>query len=572
VASVGVVSGTPASAHPAALAAAGTPFAQARFASYGTGSELELSALNTGTTQLARVDQAFSGITAAGPSPLQQLGPSAVSPITGAVVQAATTSVANTSARGSGLEVGLGLTAAQTNQIKLGIAQSFAPPSNQVGTLAGPAVAAIPLVIPGLVQTGVLHGYAATNYNGVFCPVGQPLAYGLGSAAAPTTVLNTVVASPGAAQTSTRSDLIANADGTFGLATTVQSTIAPLSVTLAPGISLTVTVQGTSPSTPVTLTAATNGEGTTAMTLGNADPVVVVSANLGILPPVTLAPLKLSALAPVLNPLLATIGGLLSPLGINLSVVLGDGHTVKSPIPSFTNGTNTISGTYDLLSLHLGLGTTTIADLRLGHMEAAVDLPSGSIACTIPVAKVANPAVVQAGNTFTWTILVPATSQVLSDSTCDLVNIKATDKISVNSGSPTFTIGAISNGGVYNTSTGTITWASLPNYHPGAPPIPLTISVSVPAGSAAGVLQDTANVTAGLGNCTGGVTGIATANGNIGSAIIGGSVTLVAPQVTAAGAGLATTGTGPMLAWIAAGLLLLAAATRRVLRRARPNP
>ncbi len=261
-------------------------------------------------------------------------------------------------------------------------------------------------------------------------------------------------------------------------------------------------------------------------------------------------------------------------MGVHLSIDVG----VAKALPGAIAGSTSV--TYDLLAINASLGAPlapplpalTVADVRLGHVESEVALPNGAIACTVPVAKVANPAVVQAGSTFTWTILIPATSTALNDSTCDLTGIKATDKISVNSGSPTFTINSISNGGTYNASTGTITWASLGTYHPGDPPIPLSISVSIPAGSAAGVLQDTANVTAGLGNCTGGATGVATAIGSVANSIIGGSVTLIAPQVTAAGSGLATTGTGPMLPWIAAGLLILAAATHRVLRRVRNTP
>jgi hypothetical protein len=95
------------------------------------------------------------------------------------------------------------------------------------------------------------------------------------------------------------------------------------------------------------------------------------------------------------------------------------------------------------------------------------------------------------------------------------------------------------------------------------------VQITVPSNSGAGVLADTANVAAGLGNCTGGVTGITTLHGNISNAILGGSITLLAPTVTSGngGAGLATTGTGPLLPWIAAGLLLMAYATRRVVRR-----
>jgi hypothetical protein len=98
----------------------------------------------------------------------------------------------------------------------------------------------------------------------------------------------------------------------------------------------------------------------------------------------------------------------------------------------------------------------------------------------------------------------------------------------------------------------------------------VTIQATVPSNSASGVLQDTANVTAGLGNCNGGATGLATAIGAVQNAIVGGTVTLPAPAVIAAGGpALAATGTGPMLAWIAAGLLAVAEGTRRLLRRAR---
>nr|MDQ6947775.1 hypothetical protein [Actinomycetota bacterium] len=504
---VGVAPATAVSAHPRALAAQPTPFSNGGFAAYGTGSELVLSALNTGTTQLARVDQAFSGLTAA----TAGLGGAVTSPISAGLVQPPL-SGKNTSARGTGIEVGLGLTQVQANQIQLGVAESAAPPSNEVGTVAGPDVSAVPLVIPGVIQTGVLHGYASTSYNGTFCPVGRPLAYGLGSAAAPTKVLS-VVASPGAAASSTRSDLIANTDGTFGLATTVREVIAPLLVTIAGAgtateTSLEIDVQATSIATPVTLQAITDGKGNTRMILSNADPSVTVKLKLlGVMvPPITAS---LAALAPLLNNLvgpMSALHGLLNTLGLNLSITLGDGVTEASPLPTFANGANTVSGSYDLLALHLGLGATTIADLRLGHMEAAVTLPDGSLTCSVPIAKAANPTSVTAGSPFTWSIAVPSSATALSDSSCDLINIKVTDKIKINQGSPTFTVGNISNGGVYDPATKTVTWANIGNYHPGDPPTVLTIEVSTSSGSAAGVLQDTATATASLGNCTGGIT------------------------------------------------------------------
>jgi hypothetical protein len=561
------------------LAAQGTPFGQAGFVAYGTGSELELSAVHSSTTTLADVDQAFSGITAAGGT----VGTTAVtSPITGAVVQpTGIPSGINATARGSGLEVGLGLTTAQADQIQAGIAQAKSPPPDEVGTPAGPTVSAVPLQISGLLQTGVLHGFAATSYNDEFCPVGQSIAYGLGSAAAATTALTTVVASPGDALSDTHADLIANPDGTFGLATEVAETIAPVQVSLPTGAAtpttITITVQGTSPSNPVTLTAATNGEGTSTLKLGNADPTVTVAIDLlGVaVPPITAS---LSGLANALNPLLGTggsVSSVLSGLGIALSLNIGNGVTTTSPLPTFTNGTNAISGSYDLLALHAALGGTTIADLRVGHMEAAAALPTGSIACTVPVSKTSSVANVTAPGNFTWSINIPSSASALSDSSCDLVNIMATDKISVKSGNPVFTINtaAITPPATATTSGGvtTLTWSNLGTYAPGDPPITLTVPVSVSGGS--GVLQDTANVTAGLGNCTGGVTGQTTLIGpNLGSVVVTGAVTFIGPTVgTATGPGLPVTGEGPALAWIAGGLLVLAYGTRKVVRKARSN-
>ncbi len=565
-ASVAMVPAVPASAAPRALAAAGTPFAQARFGAYGTGSEISLKALTLGATTLAGVEQAFSANTAASGG----LGAAVASPVTGALVQTdQTANAANAYGRGSGIEVGLGLTQAQKNQIQLGIAEAHAAPPSGLITKT-----AIPLNIPGLLTTGLLTGRAAAAYNSSFCPVGQPLAYGEGEASAPTSVVGAtppVVSGTGAAgtqaaQTTTRTDLVANADGTFGIQNTVKEIIAPLTVNLGTALQIAVTVQGTDANNPFSISTFNDGEGHAGTTTSNSDPVITIALKIGAAAPITLASVKRSLLAGIINPLLGVGSALhttLAALGINLSVNVG-----AAIAPAAT----TVA--YDLLSINASIPAAgiTVANVRVGHVESSVMLPNGPIACTVPVAKVASAPTVAAGNTFTWTILIPSSASALSDSTCDLVHIHATDKISINSGSPSFTIGTISKGGVYNTSTGTITWPDLGSYHPGDAPIALTVMVSIPANSPNGVLADTANVTAGLGNCTGGASGEATAIGAVDQAIIGGSITLIAPSVTSSGNGLATTGTGPTLPWIAVGLLIMAEGTRRLLRRARTNP
>lgn len=574
-ATVGMIPASAASAASRALAAQGTPFGTAQFAAYGTGSELSANVLPGGTgTTVARVDQAFSANTASsGP-----LGAALNSPVTGQLVQSdQTANNANAYGRGSGAEVGLGVAPAIANQIQLGIAEAHAPPPTGLITKT-----ALPVNIPGVVNLQTLTGKAAASYNATFCPVGAPLAFGEGDASGQTGVVGVnppVVSGTGAtgtqaSQTTTRTDLIANPDGTFGIANTVSEIIAPLSVNVGT-LSVQITVQGNNINTPLSITTHNNGEGSTGVSTPT-DNLVKVDILVGGVNVYSVPVATVSALKNTIGPLLGTggaINALLAPLNTTLSLDFGR----SGPLTGAPAGATSVQ--YDLLHLKASVLGVQVADVRLGHIESEVILPGGPIECTIPVAKAANPATVVAGNTFTWVISVPSSAAALSDANCDLTNIKVTDMISIKSGGVLFTVGTISNGGVYapsSASAGTVTWANVGTYHPGDPPIQLSVTVSVPANSPAGVLQDTANVSATLGNCTGGASGVASAtlsSLNGANAVIGGSITLAAPSVSAAagGTGLAATGSGPLLPWLAAGLLIVAEGTRRLLRRARSH-
>ena len=225
-----------------------------------------------------------------------------------------------------------------------------------------------------------------------------------------------------------------------------------------------------------------------------------------------------------------------------------------------------------------------VIELRIGHMEANATAPSGGIDCPIPVSKTATPDPVTAGNPFTWTITIPSNSSSLAGTDCDLLNISATDVATVLSGSPVANITGVSNGGT--PSTGTVStghnfstaWANLGNYHPGDPPLVVTISGSIPASSGAGVIQNTVNVTASLGNCKGGAAGtdlIGTAAVKGTALLVGaavkGTATVQGPKVLAAQvqpARLAETGQKqPWLPVAGGGLLLGALALLRSRRR-----
>jgi LPXTG-motif cell wall-anchored protein len=116
-----------------------------------------------------------------------------------------------------------------------------------------------------------------------------------------------------------------------------------------------------------------------------------------------------------------------------------------------------------------------------------------------------------------------------------------------------------------------VTFPSLGNYTLGQDPIVLTINARIPTSSGAGVLRDTVNVTAALGNCRGGANGEDIVNGNAqlnGSAITG-AVTLVAPNVSRGD--LAATG-GNSWPLVAGGGFLLAALGLVRLRRRVTDP
>jgi len=566
-ATVGVV---PASAQPRALASASTPYGSSSFLTYATGSQVHLNAVSTATTKLLGVEQAFSAVSAN----TGGLGTAINDPQTGALVQPAEPG-ANAYGRGSGLEVGAGLTTAQENQLKLGLAEASSPPIGPVVTKT-----TIPINIPGVLTAGVLKGIAGAAFLPSSCPVGEPLAYGEGDAAGvgllgspPLVSLSGTAASPQTAQSISRSDLVANADGTFGLQSTVSEVIAPIAINLGTGLSIQVAVQGAGVNAPITLATKSDGEGHNTTALTNNDTLKVDLVAAGVTTNILTVAINsiVGASGLVVNAnTLPVVGTLLTGLGVTLNLSVAAPPTA---IAGFPTGANAVSAAYNLVALNVGLGSLQIAGLDVGHMETGVDLASGAIACTIPMAKTANPTAVTAGSTFTWNISIPASAAAMADSTCDLINISASDKITVDSGSPTFTITSISNGGTYNSSTGTVTWTGLPTYVPGTAPEVLTITVSVPSNSASGVLEDTASASAGLGNCTGGATGVASLIGpNVGNVSLTGSITLVGPTVTgAAGNNLPTTGQGPELAWVAAGLIAMAEVSRRLLRRARNN-
>ncbi|MDQ2724471.1 MAG: LPXTG cell wall anchor domain-containing protein [Actinomycetota bacterium] len=520
-----------------------TPFGSAVFNGYASGDEVHLGAVTLGTTQLADVEQAFSGATT-NSAGLASVFTDPTGPPTGisppAVIQPAEPASVKAYGMGSGLEVGLAnSTTAGTdlNQILLsGKAQSIAPPNS-------PAVTkqiTIPSSLSPLISGAALIGRSSALYDPNVCPLGQPLSYGLGSASnvtlLPTQALSVQTAGSTAAQTANTTSftyLNANPDGNFGLASQATETIAPVTVNTPLG-ALRVTVSGSqagaTSANPVTLKVVSNGDGTSSVSLTNDNTLTVTltpPAVAGIQPPtVTLVPAT-------------ALAGLTAPQTITLPLL---GTITINTLNQFQNG-NVATANYTLFGLNLNLaGALPLANLEVGHLIAGANAQS-EITCTIPIVKFSTPPSITAGNSFIYTIEVPDPAK-LDLLACSLQNLSVVDTISDVPGGtrPTFSVTKVDpvTGVVSQTSPtmATVTFNGLtytvapvgakPN-----PPLVLSITVAVPAGSPTGTLQDTAVASAVASGCNGGITGVTNLGGVNGTHLSGG-VTLKAPTVRAA--------------------------------------
>jgi hypothetical protein len=494
----------------------------------------------------------------------------------------------NAYGRGAAVEAGLLTQTPQTvdiNQIIVsGLAQAYSPPPSDLVT----AELDIDLNPTIFARTG--RGEAQSLFDPVYCPIGRPITYGRGfaeqlqllgtgtqpddSLTAPLLGTSTTVGTNRATtQSRTVTYVASNGDGTFGLVSETRQTLAPIELNILGGLAptlgnLLIEVAGEFG----LRTVATGKPGGSSVThLGN--PVLTISTVLpGGTPVPVLGPISLDSIigsggigigAPLNAILTLSLGG--RPRGLNQAF----GTT-----PQLASDGTSAAGAIDLLRLAVpAIGT----DVGLFHMEGQVTAPAGGIKCQIPVSKSASVDPVTVGQDFEYVIKIPTDTEMFNKLfNCDLVDIRVVDTVTTESGNPRITLLGASAGGVI--SGNTVTWANLGRYQRGSPPITLTITARIPSSSGAGVLRNTVNVSANLGNCQGGANGEDIIQGNTqitgiakldGSAITG-AVTLVAPNVTRGT--LAATGGNSWPLVAGGGFLLAALGLVRLRRRAEVVP
>jgi LPXTG-motif cell wall-anchored protein len=567
------------------------------FQAYANGTKQHARIVDANGQTLANVDTSFSGATANSnglAAPVNNVFNEPVQP-----AQAGK----NSYARSAAAEVGLGNTfpsGTDPSQIILpSLLEAAAAPTTGLLTKN---------LIDPIQGNPLLYISAATDksqavWNDNFCPIGQPISYGendlanaqlinTGSTPFPNgSPLVSVTPSGDFTQTNFNQSytyLYPTGPSTFGLGAVNRQVLAPLTI-------------GKDIPTPGTDLAVVTLLGTWQLRVedsGNGAPTVTYAAydNLGN---------KLQGATPVATITIAgmpvievTAQQVFGANGFTLDLPPGNGPKLlhlqiggpPTAIAGKTNGFTTDAVRLTVLSVP---GTITVGDVAYGHMEAQAQAPAGGISCNIPVTKTFNDASgnpvssLASGNNFTWKITFPSVD-ISKELACDLTNIKVTDVAKVVSGSSTVNITGASNGGnvtgsvVKPGTNGGVTW-SLPTYHPGDPPVVLTITGTIPPTSQAGVITNTVNVNATLGNCTGGALGKAfVTNGSVGgqAATIQGSAftgvgaattSLTGPQVKAGL--LATTGQkNPWLPVLGGGFLLGALALMRSRRRLQEAP
>ncbi|HYN98546.1 MAG TPA: hypothetical protein VEU28_02620 [Actinomycetota bacterium] len=563
-------------------AGAAVPFKDAAFSGYASGTYLHVDALTIGTTPTLGVDAGFAAAS------VNSKGLTAVNDELGRPVSPA---VANKNSYGAGF--GLDASVLGADLLAQQQAAAAAPPSTDLISkrLLGP------LTVPGVLSAGVLEGHAQARYDANTCILGADMSYGQGNVADATllggpiaTLTSALIGTDpgnqdqGAVRTSTRTRLVPQtneAGAVIGdkvaLMTEVKQTLAPIVLFKGiPGAEITISLLGEW--TMRTVATGIPGQAYVQYMPGTAGntPVLSITQSLPVVGPVVDSVLltlnQLLGVDDIVTGLLGGEGGLLGLGLVDLEL---------NPDPTITENPDGTSAkaSVDVVKLTLlptaegVLGQLTnslipgleLADVRVGHMEAAATVPAGGIQCPdINVAKTANPDPVNAGSDFVYTI------DINNPYDCTLTDVKVVDTIEVSNPKIKYTIkGQDPAASSVSGDNKVLTWNDVGPINPRAGK-QLRITVNVDKDSPAGNFIDTAAVTA---NC-----GLDTAQGGakINLALNGGvrvTVPKVQPQVAAPLP--RTGGTNVLFVGSAVGLgliSLLSAAGYRRLRRADGTP
>jgi hypothetical protein len=559
------------------VSAAATSAATADFSGYATGTVLHADALQSGTTRLVDVEEAFSGASVDSRGLGATIQNEMVRTVQGAL------SGKNAFGRGTGLEVGLVVGPTTDNQLILaGKAEATALPEGELVS-SEIALPASPFAYASLLRAQALAQWE----NAESCFLGGDVSRGLGFAA-DVQLLNLGATNPDGSmvQPLVASDATRPAravsqslshtfvtpqvdkDGKrigtgFGLASEVRQTISPVTFFEGGPSEFTIELLG-----EWVLRASAGGIANTAVVhYGPLDespqtPILRIIQGTSVSTLLTFQQFFTSQGLVIKIPGVAEIA-----IGEDPRAIGGDDESQ----PTTSGDGTTAAAAVDVLRVKLleqkdGQGNVTAraADLRLGHMETRAQVPAGGLACDIPVTKVPNPASVSVGNTFTTTITV------LNPFDCDLTNVRLVDVITTKLGARFAVEGTAPKASQLpsgaNLPAGTVIWNDIG-------PIPLgkskTVTLTLRAQGSGGEILDIATATGTLSKCKGsGAAVVGSASAIEGAKLKGISRELRVPVAAVLGVKLPATGVGVPMA-LSLALLGLAVLGYAALRRAR---
>lgn len=448
----------------------------------------------------------------------------------------------NAYAFGKGLEAA-GLAIADT-------AETSAPPT-------GPTVLNdVQVPLSTLVYASLSRGVSTSRWNPETCILGSDISTGVGYVADAQLIGDATNGNAGltnplvsadtgpsrdVVQTTSRQTMVPNADGTWGLKSTVATNLVP--ITIAGTLNLQVAGDWVLSATATGIPGQSKVEYKPADTSASpSTPVLRVFNDGDLLGELTLQQLLGNTGLPTIE-----IPGV-------ASIKVG-----QPPTQTISADGTTVTASADVASVTLLDGT--LANIRVGHAEVKATVPSGGITCPIPVSKKAIPGIVNAQTAPDGKFIVEIAIKNGFD--CDLTNVSATDEITRKSGNVTFQIeendtrndpkkGAGATFTKKSTTSATASYPSLGTIKAGETK---TIKVVQSVLSGNGEIQDTATAKGTLACPQGSAIGNANVNLN-------GNFTLI----TTVSRVLARTGADDGIALFLGGMAMVAIATRRVFR------
>ncbi len=500
-------------------------------------------------------------------------------------------------ARGSGLELGLGTTPVDENQLQLTAkAEADAPPPSHDRQEISTEDALDPLAYASLLRGDATANSQTGGLVPDVCILGDDISRGIGYASdvqlvdagadtqqpdgldAPVLALDDQDLendNESVSQSTSRMKLVPAGGNQFGLMAEVRQTIAPIQLLQVPiGEGEFATLEIKLLGEWVLRVVATGEPGGASVFYGpgEASPTTNVLELAGDLigDPVALTLQQLLGEEGLGVP----IPGVLDlQLGENPRAIAAPGaNPDTNSSPAIAADGRSASAAVDVLRIRLADGA--LADVRAGHMEASVEVPEGGITCPIPVTKTASE-----DNIF----LPPGTPQtsnieltVHNVYDCDLINTVLTDRLrAVDDTSPDYKLhnadpspaspDALKNGGelVVNDGASTDLVWNLGTIPKGTTK-KVTFDISTVENGSGGILEDIAEAAGEFANCSGeDASGLAINGLDLTGFSIPVQVRIELPRTGADAARTVAMGGGLALASVSFGLLL-----RRRSRRA----